>query len=52
MLADAEKGEADLVRLHRLRDEVADDLGVGLVAAVGDVAERVEAEFEKLCHTR
>ena len=49
VLAHAEEVDADLVGQLGLRDDVAEDLGVRLGAAVGvdgDVAEGVEAEFE------
>ena len=53
VLANAEGIHAECIGQHRLIDQVADDLGVGLQAAVaanGDIAERVESELKLLCH--
>ena len=49
VFADAEEVDADLVGEHAFGDDVADDLCVRqrlAVGADGDVAERVDAEFE------
>jgi hypothetical protein len=46
--------DANLVGKHRLLDQVADHLRSRqrlAVRSVGDVAERVEAEFEDLIHS-
>ena len=53
MLADAEEIDADLVGQDRLVDDVADNLRGRERLAVGagsNVAERVEAEFERMRH--
>ena len=53
MLADADEIDADLVGEHGLLDEVADHLRVRqrlAVRTVGDVAEGVEAEFNRVNH--
>ena len=53
MLADAESIDADGIGQHAFFDYVANDLGVRFEAAVGaggDVAERVQAEFDVLSH--
>ena len=53
VLADAEEVDAQLVGQHGLVDDVADDLRLrqrAPVGVAGDVAERIEAEFERLCH--
>lgn len=53
VLADAEEIDAQLVGEHRFADHVPDDLRMRQGAAAGpggDVAERVESEFERLCH--
>ena len=53
MLADAESIDADGIGEHAFFDHVADDLGVRFEAAVGvsgDVAERIQAEFDMLSH--
>ena len=53
MLADAERVDADLVGQHALFDDVADDLGMRVrlpVRAGGDVAERIQTEFDLPCH--
>jgi hypothetical protein len=53
VLADAEEIDAELVGQHRLLDDVAQHLGVlqqHAVGAAGDVAEGIDAEFERSCH--
>src|SRR5262245_6530798 len=53
MLADPEGIDADLVRQHAFRDDVADDLRMGQESSVRadrDVAKSVQSEFECLCH--
>ena len=53
VLADAEGIDAQRIGQRRLLDHVADDLRVAQkrpVGALGNVAERVQAEFKGLCH--
>jgi hypothetical protein len=55
MLAKADDIDAELVRKHRFLDDVADDLRMGQQTAVGaggDVAERVEPQFNDVRHLR
>ena len=55
MLAQPDRIDPDGVGQHAFLDHVADHLGVRFEAAVGvggDVAERVEAEFDLLGHVR
>src|ERR1700753_3129318 len=54
MLAEPEEIDADLIGEHAFLDEIADNLRRGerlAVRPVGDIAERVEAEFDCMGHT-
>ena len=53
MLAHAEEIDADGIRQHAFLDHVADHLGIGQRRPIrirGDVTERIQAEFDILCH--
>ena len=53
VFADAEEVHAERVGQHRFLDHVADHLRVrqqNSVRAGGDIAERVQSEFERLRH--
>ena len=53
MLADAEEVDSELVREHAFLDHIADDLCVRFrspVLGLGHIAERIEPEFDSICH--
>ena len=54
VFANAEGINADLVGEDALVNDVADDLRVGegvVIGAGGDIAESIQSEFKRLCHT-